>query len=92
MPTELDDLKAHLNISDDADDALIQQKLDVAKEWVASITGGTLNPVPAPVAEATRQLAAHLFENREAALVGVSAQELPMGVMDMLNPYREWAF
>mgnify|MGYP000197396570 CR=1 FL=1 len=48
--------------------------------------------VPAPLKEAVRQLAAHFYENREAALVGVTASELPFGVIDLVAPYRTWVF
>lgn len=55
-----------------------------------TLTGGALPPPP--VAEAVRQLAAHLFENREASIVGVTASEIPFGVFDLLTPYRAWGF
>ncbi|CAJ0861987.1 hypothetical protein AMST5_01447 [freshwater sediment metagenome] len=55
-----------------------------------TLTGGAYPP--APIAEAVRQLAAHLFENREASIVGVTANEIPFGVFDLLTPYRAWAF
>lgn len=95
MITPLAAFKIHMSIpaDDTADDLLLQQKLDVAAAWVEQITAGPVNDnAPAPIHEATRMLAAHLFENREASLVGVTAQELPFGVMDLLNPFRAWAF
>ena len=52
--------------------------------------GPTLPPaacIPAPVKEAVRLIAAHLYANREASLVGVTAQTLPFGVLDLLTPY-----
>lgn len=90
MTTPIDDLKIHMNVTDTADDAVLEQKLAVATAWVERITGGEIIPQPAPVAEAIRMLAAHLYEQREATLVGATAQELPFGVMDMLEPYRAW--
>jgi hypothetical protein len=48
--------------------------------------------VPAPVIEAVLQITAHLYENREATLVGVTAQQLPFGALDLLSPYRAWSF
>lgn len=93
--TALENFKIHMSIpaEDTADDLVLQQKLDVARAWVEQITAGPVNDnAPAPIQEASRMLAAHLFENREASLVGVTAQELPFGVMDLLNPYRAWAF
>lgn len=89
--TPLEAFKTHMNITDDADDAILAQKLDVALAWVGKIVGGTVAETdPAPIHEAARMLAAHLYESREATLVGVSAQELPFGVLDMLDPYRCW--
>lgn len=54
--------------------------------------GETADDVPEPLREAVRQYAAHLYENREAVLVGVNAQELPMGVFMLVLPYKRWAF
>jgi len=42
------------------------------------------------VNEAILMLMAHLFNNRESVLVGVTAQELPFGLLDMLSDYRAW--
>jgi peptidoglycan/xylan/chitin deacetylase (PgdA/CDA1 family) len=95
---QLADMKAHLNITFDTDDVLIQGKINAAEDWIASFTGGPWPPTTYPypwggaLLEAIRQLAAHLYENREASLVGVTSQELPFGLLDLLTPYREWAF
>jgi uncharacterized phage protein (predicted DNA packaging) len=93
---ELADLKAHLNITTDTDDALLTEKIAVAEDWIESFIGVEFadfgDGVPRSVKEAVRQLAAHLYENREASLVGASAQELPFGLIDLLTPHREWAF
>ena len=94
MTVSLENLKAHLNITSDDDDAVLIAKLEAATEWIAKYTGVSVNApdAPAPFNEAIRQLAAHLYENREATMVGVTAQALPFGLLDLLNPYREWAF
>jgi Phage gp6-like head-tail connector protein len=91
---DLANIKAHLNVTTDADDALIAEKLTAAAEWVAKFTGipTDATDMPAPVNEGVRLLTAHLYENREASLVGVTAQSLPFGLVDLLGPYREWAF
>ena len=49
-------------------------------------------PIPAPVYEAILQIVAHLYANREASLVGVTAQALPLGALDLLMPFRAWGF
>ncbi len=37
-------------------------------------------------------LVGHLYENREASVVAVSAELMPMGLYDLMAPYREWSF
>lgn len=90
MTTPLENFKIHMNITDDADDAILAQKLAVAEAWVIEIVGIEYVPPKPPIAEATRMLAAHLYEQREATLIGATAQEMPFGVMDPLGPYRRW--
>lgn len=90
------DMKQHLNIdaANTDDDALIQTKIDAAVDFIISYTGNDLTTcvVPGAVLEATRQIAAHFYENREASTVGMSASDLPFGVWDLLAPYRYYAF
>lgn len=95
MPAvSLYDLKAHLNITIDADDALLADKLAAAKAWVSSYTASDVDAdgTPAPINEAVRQLTAHLYSNREATLIGITAQSLPFGFLDLLASYRAFAF
>ena len=95
MPSvTLQDLKAHLNVTVDADDALLADKLAAAKAWVSSYTASDVDAdgTPAPINEAVRQLAGHLYANREATLVGITAQSLPFGFLDLLASYRAFAF
>jgi uncharacterized phage protein (predicted DNA packaging) len=94
MTVTLASLKQHLNLTLDDDDELLTSKLEAARIWVAAYTGGSADQIdiPAPVDEAVRQLAAHLYENREATLTGLTAQALPFGFLDLLSPYRAWAF
>ncbi|KYH00129.1 head-tail connector protein [Bradyrhizobium sp. DOA1] len=90
----LDRAKAHLNVTLDADDALLTDKLAAAKAWVGAYTASDpdADTAPAPIREATLQLVGHLYANREATLVGVTAQELPFGFLDLLAPYRAFCF
>jgi hypothetical protein len=100
MTVTLPALKAHLNITIDLDDPMLNDKLAAAKAWVSSYIGSDPDAVdadgngtaPAPIGEAILQLAAHLYENREATLVGVTAQQLPFGFLDLLSPYRAFAW
>jgi hypothetical protein len=91
--------KAHLNVTVDEDDALIQGKIDAAEAHIANLLGFTLasgfgssSGVPEDVREAILQLTGHFYENREASLVGVSAEEVPFGVWQLIAPYREYVF
>ena len=90
----LDQAKAHLNVTLDADDALLTDKLAAAKAWVSAYTAGDpdADTAPAPIREAVLQLTAWLYAQREAGLVGVTAQDLPFGFLDLLAPYRAFAF
>jgi gp6-like head-tail connector protein len=91
---DLETAKAHLNVTTNVDNALISDKLSAAKAWVAAYTASDpdADSAPAPIGEAVLQLTAHLYENREASLVGVSASALPFGFLDLLAPYRAFAF
>ncbi|MGY4351555.1 hypothetical protein ACVWXM_008048 [Bradyrhizobium sp. GM7.3] len=90
----LADLKAHLNLTTDQDDQLLTGKLDAASAWVGAYTASdpSLDTTPAPMNEAILQIAAGLYENRESTLVGVTAQQLPFGTLDLLAPYRAFSF
>jgi uncharacterized phage protein (predicted DNA packaging) len=87
------DVKRHLNLdlNDGFHDALVESKLEAASDWVASHTGAAITSATAPrVREAILMLTAHLFNNREMVLVGVTAQQLPFGLLDLLADYRAW--
>jgi hypothetical protein len=86
------DLKAHLNLTGDADDVLLEGKIAAASAYVERYVGPFPDPVPAPLLEAIRQLAGHLYENREATIVGEIAQAVPFGFHDLIAPYRRWSF
>jgi hypothetical protein len=87
--------KAHLNMGTTTfDDELIADKLTAAKAWVSDYTGADvdLDSTPQPVLEAVLILTAQLFDNREISTQGLTAQQLPFGFLDLLAPYRAWAF
>lgn len=91
------DAKAHLNITTDADDALIEGKIEAAEAFIDGwlpVDGklADMTTVPADLKEAIRQLVGHLYENREASLVGISAEELPLGFWDILAQHRAYSF
>ncbi|WP_126978529.1 head-tail connector protein [Frigidibacter oleivorans] len=95
----VDDLKAHMNIVGSDDDALIESKIAAAEAWVGAFIGTALDDAeaypdgpPDPLKEAVRQLVAHLYENREATLVGVGITTVSPGLFDLMAPYRTWVF
>ncbi len=94
MIATAEELRQHLNLEPGFEpDALLGRKIAAAESWISAYVGepiGELETVPAALVEAALQLAAHLYENREATLVGVSAAELPFGVVDLIRPFRVW--
>lgn len=96
MIIDLADAKAHLNVTTDADDALITSKIEAAEGYLAEFVDCDMTPEAAPPAmkEAVRQLVGTLYENRESAVVGanLSVLALPTTVSDLISPYRTWSF
>ncbi|TJV71053.1 MAG: phage gp6-like head-tail connector protein [Mesorhizobium sp.] len=91
----VDELKQHLNLIGDEDNTLLTQKIAAAEDWCAGYVGASLasfDPLPAGIREAILRIAADLYENREATVIGVHGSTLPFGVTDLLAPHRAWAF
>lgn len=55
-----------------------------------SIPGALLQPYPLPAAIRAAMLLTigHLYENREAVVIGATVAELPLGVQNLLQPFR----
>lgn len=98
MIIDLATAKEHLNIIDTTDDVLIGRKIDAAESHINRLLGFSMeteyadSEVPADLKEAILQLVAHWYENREASLVGISAQALPNGLEDIIREHRNWSF
>jgi uncharacterized phage protein (predicted DNA packaging) len=90
----LEDAKAHLGVTLDDDDTLITGKIEAAQAAIEQLLGYEIedrfDTVPGDLKEAVRQLTAHYFENREAAVIGVSAGFVPLGVADIVRNRRDW--
>lgn len=104
MIVSLTELKQQLNLTPDLgtdDDGLLERKISAAQNHVERLLGYKIEEryggadqeaIPPALVEAVSQTAAHWYENREATLVGVSAQELPFGIWSIVNEYREYSF
>jgi hypothetical protein len=96
----VEELKEQLNISDDlgtSDDALIGRTIMAAQGLIErqlgySISATYPDAVPPPLHQAVCLLACHWYENREATLIGVTGQGLPLGVDEIVREYREYSF
>lgn len=93
------DAKQHMNVTIADDDALIGAKIEAAEAWIAKFIGIALDDAttfpdgtPEPLLEAVRQLTAHLYEHREATLVGITMSDVSPGLFDLIAPYREYVF
>ena len=54
------------------------------------IINGTLgiSPPAPPLVHAMKMLCAHYYENRRAVVVGAMSSKIPLGIENILNPYR----
>lgn len=92
---EFEDAKAHLNVTTSEDDRLIFQLVEAAEAYVSrwlAVPLATMTPLPADLRQAVLMLVGHYYENREASLVGVSAEEVPFGVREIIDQHRAWGF
>lgn len=100
MALDIDDLKQHSNlVCDSSEDPVLDRLVKAAQAHVERLLGFAINdeeryPEGAPddLNLAILQLAAHWYENREASVVGVTAQEVPLGVRDIIREHRAWCF
>jgi hypothetical protein len=90
----LADAKAQLNLTTTDDDVLVQAHIDAAESYISAfvLPWPPVTPTPPAILQAVKMLVSHLYENREASLVGVTVAELPFGLFDLLTPFRAWSF
>lgn len=95
LPT-LTDLKAHLRIRHDAEDADLEDKLAAAIDYAAQFIGrpipwkdeeGADVDVPKSVSLAIKIIAAEYYANREESVVGTIYTKIPKAE-NMLHFYR----
>ena len=87
------------------DDAILAQKLAAAEDYVGRFLGFTLasaaeadppregfeEGVPPALVQAVLMLAAHWYEQHEAA-AEASFHEIPFGVAEIVREFRSWSF
>ncbi len=61
----------------------------VEVDFVAGF-GDAAADVPADILQAIRMLVAHWFDNRDAVIVGTSADAMPFAIRSLLDPWRLW--
>lgn len=97
MIVQLDEVKENLNVTGNDDDALLTRQIAAAEAHIDRMLGFKMETeypaaVPADLKQAICHLVGHWYENREATLVGVSIQNVPFSVHDIVREYRNWSF
>lgn len=94
----LETVKSHLVIDADVvdDDDLLLDNIAAAEMHIQNATRRDLNAEfpdgwPAPLTQAAKMLVAHFYTNREASVVGIKLDELPLGVSALIAPYRSFS-
>jgi len=101
-----DELKAQLNVTDDGDDTLLGRLTKAVRAYLESQLGflidekwpptgdddAEVTSAPEDLRQGALMLAAHWYENREASLVGLTLQSLPMGFDEIIANYRNYTF
>lgn len=83
----LQQVKDHLRVLDNEEDALIQRYMDAAEALVKKYLGEDMpDPVPEPVTAAMMLLVGDLYENRERQGTEVFYQNYTYKLL--LSPYR----
>jgi uncharacterized phage protein (predicted DNA packaging) len=86
----LDEAKAHLRISFDADDDYVTGLIEAAEGYVQEVGVGFDSPLQPAVRHAILLLCSHWYSNRDAAGTEPS-RAIAFGVGALLAPYREWS-
>lgn len=96
MIISLEEAKAHLNVTDDADDAVISSIVADAEDFIGGYVDCPMTPegAPNPVKRAVKMLVGTMYLNREAGLSDPEsrASDGPVSVFDLIGPFRKWSF
>lgn len=87
-------LKAHVRVDSSDEDAGLSAMLEAARRHIEAWVGplDDFEAVPADIVEAMKQLAAHMYDNREVTISGTIIDEIPVGFHDLIGPHRKWEF
>ena len=91
----LADIKQHVRVDFDDDDAMLLAKMEAARQhlerWVGPLEDFE-DGVPEDLKEAIRQHVARLYEVREPIGEGSESTLLPLGYFDLIDPWRGRVF
>jgi len=95
MYVKVDDIKRHVNVQWDDDDALIQSMIDAAELSIEKNIGTPLADIadedgnlPADLIHAIRIMTASLYEHREGFTYG-RIQQVPFTLSHLIMPYKK---
>ena len=98
----INDLSEHLSLTGDegnSDLVMLARLIDSAQGHIERLLGYQIeaqfggvdqSPIPPSLVQAVKMLAAHWYDQREAAGEGMKA--VPFGVTEIVNEYREFTF
>lgn len=97
MIVELAHVKENLNVTDNADDALLTRQIAAAETHINQLLGFKMEEqfpdgVPDDLKQAVCHLVGHWYENREASIVGVGISNVPYSVREIVREHQDWVF
>lgn len=88
-------LNQHLNDVPDSETGILTDLVKAASAHISKLVGFPVNTAEderPDLDQAILMLAAHWYENREGTVVGVTAQEIPFGVQEIVRENRNYTF
>ena len=85
---QADGYGAYAELVDTATWPSVADRADAVTVTYVAGYGANAGDVPAPIRTAARLLVGHFYDNRESIIIGTIASMLPMGVAEVLAPYR----
>jgi hypothetical protein len=88
----VEEVMLHLNVDHPVQ---VYRYVAAAEDYVGNFVGKPLSefePLPDGLRQAVKMLAGHLYENREASIVGVDINLVSPSIYDLMAPHREYVF